>query len=87
MRQLYILFFVLSTLFSVTSCAGSKKIKNPSSVEEAEKAMAKKNKQEAKDAVKYNKAAQKAHYDRQSKAYKKSLKNNKKRNKKMMKRR
>lgn len=57
--------------------------KDPTSVEAAEKAIAKRRKAEIKAGKKAKKEAEKRHWDRQSKAAKKSIKKNKKRNKKM----
>lgn len=56
---------------------------NPASVEEAEKAIAKKRKKEGKQAVKAKRAAEKQHWARQSPAAKESIKRNKKKNKKL----
>ena len=84
MRLLSIILITFAIVIFLPSC-GSSKIKNPETVEQAEKAMAKKQAKEAKDAKKYQKEVFKAHHDRQSKAYKQSLKRNEKRNKKMMK--
>ena len=84
MRLLSIIFVSFAIVIFLPSC-GSSKIKNPETVEEAEKMLAKKQAKEAKDAKQFQKEAFKAHHDRQSKAYKKSLKANEKRNKKMMK--
>lgn len=68
-----------STLF-ISSCATSNKVaKTYDTVEESEKALAKKRKKEAIAARKEQKAIQKAHWNNQSKAYKKSIKRNQKR--------
>jgi len=74
------LLFVL--IIGASACGSTKEGKNPESVEEAEKLMAKKNKKAAKDARKFKKAAYKAHWDLQSKEAQKSIKRNKKRHKK-----
>jgi hypothetical protein len=57
--------------------------KNPTSVEEAEKAIAKKKNKEGKAAAKAKKAAEKEHWARQSPEARKSIKRNKKKNKKI----
>lgn len=73
---------LLFVCFSTVSCASKRQAKNPESVEEAGKLLAKKNKKASKASKKARKQAYKAHWDLQSKQARKSIKRNKKRHKK-----
>lgn len=69
-------------LFFTNSCGSSKVAKTYDTVEESEKALAKKRKKEGKAARKEAEAVNKRHWDNQTKAAKQSVKKNKKRMKK-----
>lgn len=81
LKTIYITL-LLFVCFSSVSCGTRKAAKNPESVEEAEKLLAKKNKKASRDSKKMRKKAYKAHWDLQSKSAKKSIKRNKKRHRK-----
>ena len=69
--------------FGLTNCGSTRQDKNPSTVEEAEKLMAKKQKKQAKAAKKANKEAYKLYWKAQTKEAKKSIRQNKRRQKRI----
>lgn len=73
----FALLFLLA--FSANSAVYAQKSKNPGSVAEAEKLLAKKNKKKAKETKKAMKEAKKNFAKMQTKEFKKSLKRNEKR--------
>lgn len=78
-------FFYITLLFfafEFSSC-GTKDPGQATSVEEAEKILAKNKKKEVKEANKAMKEAKKAYWSRQTKAARKSVKRNEKRQKKL----
>jgi predicted Rossmann fold nucleotide-binding protein DprA/Smf involved in DNA uptake len=82
MKTFIIPILVCLSLFFLNSCGSSKVAKTYDTVEDSEKALAKKRKKERKLALKEAKAVNKRHWDNQTKAAKKSIKKNKKRMKK-----
>ena len=69
--------------FSLTNCGNTRLDKNASTVAEAEKLMAKKQKKQARSAKKAKKEAYKIYWKAQTKEAKKSIKQNKKRQKRI----
>ena len=77
--HLLLLFLILT----IGSCASSGPGKTPASVEEAEKMLAKQDKERTKQAKKEQKEAYKRFWAMQSKDARKSIKQNKRRNKRL----
>lgn len=81
-KTIFQLLLLLSVL-TISACASSGPGKTPSSVEEAEKMLAKQDKQRQKQAKKDQKEANKRFWAMQSKSARKSIKQNKRRNKRL----
>ena len=79
------IFHILLLLFALTmtNCGSTSPKKNPTSVVEAEKQLAKNNKKANRKGRKFRKQAEKRYWRAQSKQSKKSIKKNRKRNKRI----
>ncbi len=83
-KTIYTIILLLATL-NISSCGSTSPSKTPTTIEGAEKLLAKKRKKQAKEAKKAKKAAEKRYWRAQSKSARKSVKKNKRRQKRITK--
>ena len=81
-KTIYTIILLLAAL-NVTSCGSTNPSKTPTTIEGAEKLLAKKRKKQAKASKKAQKAAQKRYWRAQSKSARKSVKKNNRRQKRI----